>query len=189
MVQLGTHKLKTPLKKKVLKKLKLGDVVYLSGDIFTMRDRAHMRALKEGVPVDIGNGVVYHCGPLVDGNLVVSAGPTTSSRMNAAAPKIIKKFGISAMIGKGGMDDKVSKSMRGKCVYLSFVGGCGVIAADALKVKSVFWSDLGEPEALWVMNARKFGPLVVSMDSHGNSIYREVGKAAEKNFERLQKWD
>ncbi len=189
MVKLSTYNLQTPIGKKELGKLKLGDILYLSGQIFSMRDRAHTRALEKGVPLDLKGGVVFHCGPLVSGMRLVSAGPTTSSRMNSVTPNFIKKFGISALIGKGGMDEKVSESMRGTCVYLSFTGGCGVLAASSLEVKKVFWRDLGETEALWVLDAKKFGPLLVSMDSKGNSIYREVGRKAEKNPERLQKWD
>ncbi len=189
MERLSTFDLKTPVGKDGVKQLKIGDIVYLSGEIVTMRDSAHTRALKEGAPVDLKNGVVYHCGPLVDGMALVAAGPTTSVRMNPATPKIISKFGISLIIGKGGMDENVLESMKGRCAYLSFAGGCGVLAASSLEVKKVFWHDLGDPEALWVLNAKRFGPLLVSMDSRGNSIYREVGSAAEKNFERLEKWD
>lgn len=182
---MSTYELETPLRKSDVLGLKVGDVVYLSGTIFSMRDQAHQRVLKEGPPVSLKDGVVYHCGPIVDGKRVVSAGPTTSARMNAHTPEMIKRFGISAVVGKGGMDDKVSAAMAGSCAYLSFAGGCGLLAAGALEVEGAFWPELGDAEALWVFGARKFGPLVVSMDCHGNSIYRDVGIKAEKIFERL----
>lgn len=182
---MSTYELETPLKKSDVLKLKVGDVAYLSGTIFSMRDQAHLRALREGAPVDLNGGAIYHCGPIVEGKRVVSAGPTTSARMNKMTPEMIKKFGISIVIGKGGMDGTVLESMAGSCAYLSFTGGCGLLAAGALEVKGAFWPELGEAEALWVFGARRFGPLVVSMDSHGNSIYRDVAAVAEKTFERL----
>jgi len=91
--------------------------------------------------------------------------------MNALLPALIRKCGVRAIIGKGGVDAQSIKVMKGKCVYFAAVGGAGALYAKQLKVKSVRWLELGEPEALWQLEARGFGPLVVAIDSQGKSLY------------------
>ncbi len=173
--------LKTPLKVEDILKLKVGDTVYVTGEIFTARDEAHARALEfmeEGkeLPFSFEGAVVYHCGPLVKRNgewKVVSAGPTTSARMNPFTPKILEKVNCMAIIGKGGMSGDVVEAMRGKAVYLAFTGGAGALAAQRIKrVKDVIWEDLGMPEAVWIFEVEKFGPCIVAIDAHGRSLYR-----------------
>jgi len=173
--------LKTPLKVEDVLKLKVGDTVYVTGEIFTARDEAHARALEymeEGkeLPFSFDGAVVYHCGPLVkkDGEWkVVSAGPTTSARMNPFTPKILERVSCMAIIGKGGMSDEVVDAMRGKAVYLAFTGGAGALAAQRIKrVKDVIWEDLGMPEAVWIFEVEKFGPCIVAIDAHGRSLYK-----------------
>ncbi len=173
--------LKTPLKVEDVLKLKVGDTVYVTGEIFTARDEAHARALEymeEGkeLPFSFDGAVVYHCGPLVkkDGEWkVVSAGPTTSARMNPFTPKILEKVSCMAIIGKGGMSDDVVEAMRDKAVYLAFTGGAGALAAQRIKrVKDVIWEDLGMPEAVWIFEVEKFGPCIVAIDAHGRSLYK-----------------
>ncbi|MDI6654514.1 MAG: FumA C-terminus/TtdB family hydratase beta subunit [Candidatus Hydrothermarchaeota archaeon] len=163
-------KLKTPISDEQIKKLKAGDVVYISGEIVTARDRAHQRALeldKGEVPASFE--IIYHCGPLVERNKewrVISCGPTTSARFEKYIAKMIKKFGTKIIVGKGGIETK-------NCVYLCFTGGCGVLAARAVKkVKAVHWLDLGMPEAVFVLEVKNFGPLVVAIDAHGNSLFK-----------------
>ena len=181
----------TPLKNAEIKNLNLGDVVYITGTIYTARDKAHQKALAEGkFPGDIHGGVIFHSGPLAkkekDEWKMIAIGPTTSSRMNELAPEFIEKFGISAIIGKGGMDKKVTEAMKGKAVYLAMTGGCAATAASQIKkVKGIEWLDLGEPEAVWVLDTEKLGPLIVAIDAKGNSIYDEVNKKVSSNLERL----
>jgi fumarate hydratase subunit beta len=187
--------LKTPLNKEEVLKLKAGDVVYVSGEIFTARDRAHQRALEymeKGLklPVSFDGAMVYHCGPIItraDGGWrVVSAGPTTSTRMNAVTPKILEKVNVMGMIGKGGMSESVVEALKGKGIYLAYTGGAGALAARAVKrVKGVFWEDFGMPEAVWVFEVERFGPCVVAIDAHGNSLYAEVSKKVEENFQKV----
>ncbi|MBU4266058.1 MAG: FumA C-terminus/TtdB family hydratase beta subunit [Candidatus Altiarchaeales archaeon] len=171
--------LRTPLSKEDILKLRTGDMVYISGEIVTARDKAHQKALKDGeFPVDIENGALFHAGPLAkkegDGWKIVSIGPTTSSRMNSLEVDFIKKFKIFAIIGKGGMSPSVVDAMKGNCVYLSMTGGCAALAAKSIKaVKDVHWLELGVPEAVWVLEAKNLGPLVVAIDSEGNSIYKD----------------
>jgi len=175
----------TPLKNEDIRKLKAGDVVYLSGRVCTGRDKAHIRALSVGsFPADLSGGVIFHCGPLMkksEGKWhAVSIGPTTSSRMDSMTPKFIDKFGVAAVIGKGGMGQNVVEAMKGKAVYLSMTGGCA--ASTAKQVKSVYgveWLDLGMPEAVWMLEVEKMGPLVVAIDSHGRSLYEKVNKEAD----------
>lgn len=191
---MAEFELKTPLNREEVLKLKAGDVVYVSGEIFTARDRAHLKALEymdKGLelPVSFDGSVVYHCGPLIvrDGGWrVVSAGPTTSTRMNAVTPKILERVNVMAIIGKGGMSESVVEALKGRGVYLAYTGGAGALAARAVKrVKGVFWEDLGMPEAIWVFEVEKFGPCVVAIDAHGNSLYAEVSKKVEKNFQKI----
>jgi len=185
--------LKTPLSKDDILKLRAGDIVYISGEMFTARDEAHLRALefiKEGkeLPVDFNGAVVYHCGPLVkrEGDIwvVISAGPTTSARMNKTTKEILNFVDVIAIVGKGGMD--IAEELKGKGVYLAYTGGAGALAAKAIKrVKSVHWLDLGMPEAVWVFEVERFGPCIVTIDAHGKSLYDEVKNRVEENYRKL----
>jgi fumarate hydratase subunit beta len=189
-------RIKTPINKEEILRLKVGDVVYISGEIFTARDEAHLRAIEymsrgEDLPFSFNHGVVYHCGPLIkrDGDewVVISAGPTTSARMNSMTPKILEKVEVMAIIGKGGMDEKVVNALKGKGVYLAYTGGAGALAAQRIKrVKNLIWDDLGMPEAVWVFEVDKFGPLIVGIDSHGNSLYQTVKELVEKRFNEIE---
>lgn len=174
------YEIKTPLSLEEILKLRIGDSVYVTGEIFTARDEAHARYLKwieEGkdLPFSFDRAIVYHCGPLVkknDGWKVISAGPTTSARMNPFTPEILKRVSCMAIIGKGGMSGDVVKAMKGKAVYLAFTGGAGALAAQSIrKVKGVIWEDLGMPEAVWMFEVEKFGPCIVAIDAHGESLY------------------
>jgi fumarate hydratase subunit beta len=175
------YNFKTPVSKKDVEKLHVGDVFYLSGSLFTARDRAHSFMLeKKDIPFDPSDMVLYHCGPLMQKKDnewdVVSAGPTTSSRMELFEDRFIEKFGIRLIIGKGDMGKDTQKALQKyTCVYASYTGGAGAMAADSIKkVKNVFWlKDLGMAEAVWLFKVEKFGPLVVSMDSHGESIFEK----------------
>ncbi|ASJ05326.1 FumA C-terminus/TtdB family hydratase beta subunit [Thermococcus barossii] len=168
-------KLKTPLSEEDVLKLRAGDIVHLSGTIYTARDSAHRRILslpREELPFEPEGAVIYHCGPVVrkrgDGYEVVSAGPTTSARMNAYLDEILN-LGVRGIIGKGGME---VRSFKDRAVYFAFTGGAGSLAAKSIKrVKAVHWLDLGIPEALWVLEVEDF-PVLVAIDSHGNSLYR-----------------
>ena len=168
-------KLRTPLSEKDVLKLRAGDVVHLSGEIVTARDSAHRRILslpREELSFNPEGAVVYHCGPVVRKNAggweVVSAGPTTSSRMNSYLDDVLS-LGVRGIIGKGGMR---AEPFRDRAVYFAFTGGAGSLAAESIKrVKAVHWLDLGIPEALWVLEVEDF-PLMVAIDAHGNSLYR-----------------
>ncbi|MBU2560433.1 FumA C-terminus/TtdB family hydratase beta subunit [archaeon] len=154
--------------------LKLGDIVTLSGELITMRDRASRRAAENG-EVPAPAHTVYHCGPLVkNGSKVVSAGPTTSARLNDYTRTMAEKFGTRIFIGKGGMSRESGKVFEEfGCAYLAFTGGAGALAARGIKeVKAVLWEDLGMAEAVWQLLVEDFGPLVVAMDATAGSLYK-----------------
>ncbi|RLG18890.1 fumarate hydratase [Nanoarchaeota archaeon] len=186
--------LKTPVSLNEILKLRVGDSVYITGEMFTARDEAHARALefieeRKELPFTFERSVVYHCGPLVkkeDGWKVVSAGPTTSARMNSFTKEILKKVSCMVIIGKGGMSDEVVEAMKGKAIYLAYTGGAGALAAKCVKrVKDLIWEDLGMPEAVWILEVEKFGPCIVAIDAHGRSIYREVEREVNERLKKI----
>lgn len=187
------HHIQTPVQTKVLKKLNVGDIVYISGTIFTARDSAHKKMLKlhedgSNIPFNPAEMGMYHCGPLVkkidDKFKVISAGPTTSARLTSIEPEFMRKFGTKIVIGKSGMGTKTVEAMKDLgAVYLAYPGGVGVLAAKSIKnVIDVYWlEELGMPEAVWIFEVVNFGPMVVAI-VNGRSIYFEVKKQVEKNI-------
>ncbi|ADD08800.1 FumA C-terminus/TtdB family hydratase beta subunit [Candidatus Aciduliprofundum boonei] len=176
------------------RKYKLGDVIYVTGEIVLARDEAHKKLLEEGAPLDLKGSVIYHCGPVVTKKngewKVVAAGPTTSIRMEIFEDEFIAKFHPGIIVGKGGMGERTLKALKEHgAVYAAYTGGCGALAAERIKgVKEVhFLDELGIPEAVWVFKVEEFGPLVVTMDAHGNSYYDNVDEEAKKNLDALLK--
>lgn len=157
-----------------------------------MRIKDYIEANKK-IPKEFENSVIYHCGPILkkkDGSWkVISAGPTTSYRMESLEYKLIQKFGIKMIIGKGGMGEKTSKALKEfSSVYCSFTGGAGAyVAQNIKKILNVEWLDLGSPEAVWTFEVKNFGPLVVSMDSHGGNLYDEVNRKVTQNYHAILK--
>lgn len=189
---MAEHNLMIPLKEEDVRKLRIGDVVYLTGRVFTARDMAHLRAreyMGKGLllpePLRRRGGALFHAGPVVlkdgDGWKMVVIGPTTSMRMEPHCD-LIPKFGTRAVIGKGGMGAlAVSTFKEWGAVYLAAAPGCAVKHAAAYdKVVSVDWLDMGVPEAVWDCEVRNWGPLVVAIDSHGQSIYDIVTAKAKE---------
>lgn len=194
------YKLKTPISEEDIRKLRVNDVLYVTGAMVTARDSAHRRALeflKEGkrLPIDLRGLAIFHCGPIVkkvdEKWIIVAAGPTTSTRMDIFEDEIIKNFKARVIVGKGGMGKRTTDAMRTYgAVYGAFTGGAAILAANAIKeVKRVEWFDLGMPEALWILEVEEFGPLTVAIDAHGNNLFEEVKKKVEevrlKIYEKL----
>ncbi len=188
--------LTTPIKEKQIRKLQIGDHITISGTIFTARDEAHTRALryaKDGYPLPFKtqDGVLYHCGPVVrqvnSTWEIISAGPTTSARLEAVEAEFIENFGIRVVIGKGGMFKRTEEAMKKYgAIYCAFTGGAGVIAASFIKsVEKVIWLDLGIPEAVWILKVDRFGPLIVAIDSNGNNLFSEIDKKIQANKSQL----
>ncbi|MEM3640337.1 MAG: FumA C-terminus/TtdB family hydratase beta subunit [Candidatus Bathyarchaeia archaeon] len=193
---MAIYKLKTPISEEEIRKLKVNDVLYISGTIVTARDQAHRRALEyrsqgKPLPINLEGLAVFHCGPVVSKEgekwVAVAAGPTTSTRMDIFEDEFIKNFKVRVIIGKGGMGKKTTDAMaKYGAVYGSFTGGAAVLAAKAIKnVKGVEWLDLGTPEALWIFEVEDFGPLAVAIDSHGNNLFMDVDKTVEENKQRI----
>ncbi|MDQ1372362.1 MAG: fumarate hydratase subunit beta, partial [Candidatus Thermoplasmatota archaeon] len=167
------------------------------GIVYTGRDEVHIHALEYAekgkvVPVDFKGSALFHCGPIMrkvgEKWEVVAAGPTTSSRMNSLEPQFIEKFRPGAIIGKGGMSQPTIDAMKKfGCVYLAITGGAAVLAAKGIKdVKGVEWYELGMPEAIWIMDADNFGPLTVAIDTHGNSLFMDVGAKVKENEQKVR---
>lgn len=177
------YHVRLPLPSDLIKKLRINDIVYVTGTLFTARDSAHakLRTMKpKDLPFDPSIMGLYHCGPLMkkqDGQWVtVSAGPTTSSRLEEFEDVLLDRFGFHLIIGKGGMGQRTGKALKKNgSVYAAFPGGAGVLAADKItKVVQVHWlEELGMPEAVWILEVDEFGPLVVAMDATGQSLYTD----------------
>jgi len=178
-----TTTLRTPLGDEVLH-LHAGDRVELSGIVYTARDEAHLRMKKEGIPFDPKGAAIYHCGPVVQNNRILAAGPTTSARMNNLTGFLLDR-GVRALIGKGGMGPDVREQLRNRAVYLACTGGCAALAASHMTLRGEFFGDLGMAEAVWVIELDAL-PLVVGIDAHGNDIFETVRTIANREFERYR---
>jgi len=189
--------LHTPLTEEDIRALHVGDTVHISGRMFTARDEAHRLMLErrendEEIPFDPSKMALFHCGPVVKkedaGWRVISAGPTTSIRMELFEDRFLTAFGTKMVIGKGGMGDKTLAALRkAGAVYAHYPGGVGALAAQAItRVANVYWLDeIGIPEAVWILDIELFGPLTITMDSHGKSLYRDLEESIKKNLERI----
>jgi fumarate hydratase subunit beta len=181
-----TVALKTPLGYEVLQ-LNAGDHVELSGVVYTARDEAHHRMMEKAIPFDPKGAAIYHCGPVIRDGRVIAAGPTTSARMNEISGFLIEK-GVRALIGKGGMGATVRRQLNGRGVYLAFTGGCAALASSHMKLREVYFEDLGMAEAVWAIELDSL-PLVVGIDAHGYDIFdaaRNHAEAAFRSFSPLQ---
>lgn len=178
------YQISAPLDKKTISQLKAGDMVYISGTIYTARDAAHKRmaqALAEGqkLPLDVRGNVIYYMGPSParEGRPIGSAGPTTASRMDRYAPDLLD-LGLSGMIGKGKRSQQVIDAMvRNGAVYFAAIGGAGALLSKAIVSSEVIaYEDLGT-EAISRLEVRDF-PAIVVIDSDGNNLY----EIAQKEF-------
>ncbi|MBW4082317.1 fumarate hydratase [Paenibacillus sp. S150] len=174
-------RLTTPVSEEDIRSLRVGDVVILSGEMHTGRDALHKYLMDHEAPVDLDGAVIYHCGPVMlkddEGWHVKAAGPTTSIREEPYQGDIIKKFGIRAVIGKGGMGPKTLKALQEHGgVYLNAIGGAAQYYAECIKkVNSVDFMEFGIPEAMWHLQVDGFAA-IVTMDAHGNSLHADVEK-------------
>lgn len=174
--------LQTPLTKEKIESLKSGDYVYITGTIYTARDAAHKRmseaiAAGEELPIDVKDQIIYYMGPTParEGQVIGSAGPTTASRMDKYAPKLLN-LGLSGMIGKGKRSqDVIDAIVLNEAVYFAAVGGAGALLSKCIKKSEVVaYDDLGT-EAIRKLEVEKF-PAIVVIDRNGNNLYEEVGK-------------
>ena len=175
-----------------VKELKVGDRVCLSGRVLTGRDRFHKFAFEDGkCPVDLKDGALYHCGPVVIGRegkwVVQAAGPTTSSRQDLYMPRIIERCHLRVIIGKGGMGpDTLRACAKYGCVYLQAVGGAaGVLAQKIAKVNGVYFlEEFGAADAVWDLEVKDF-TAVVTMDTRGTSYHRRILNTSKRALRNL----
>ncbi|MBS4028875.1 MAG: fumarate hydratase [Ignavibacteriales bacterium] len=176
-------KLTTPISEEQIRKLKVGDTVLISGKMFTGRDQIHAYLMSNPSPVDLNGQVIYHCGPVAlqeNGKWkITAAGPTTSGREEPYQGTIIKKFGVRAVVGKGGMGAKTLAALKEHgAVYLNAIGGAAQYYARCIEeVEGVDLMEFGIPEAMWHLRVKDF-PAIVTMDANGNSLHAEIEQSS-----------
>jgi tartrate/fumarate subfamily iron-sulfur-dependent hydro-lyase beta chain len=201
-------KIELPLNDRVVRDLKVGDPVLISGIMVTGRDTVHKwmvdtfiqkKRAMQGDDIQVYSAIqrllhgsaIYHCGPVVSGldtnnYHFVAAGPTTSIREEPYQGEVMHHFKIQAVIGKGGMGPKTLQACQDvPGVYLHAIGGAASLIAQTVKrVIGVYKLDFGVPEALWVIEVQDF-PAVVTMDSHGSSLHAEIAKQSGEKLKEL----
>jgi fumarate hydratase class I len=182
--------LRSPLTEEQVRSLRVGDVVLVSGRMFTGRDAVHSYLMKHDPPVDLRGSVLYHCGPVVvkesGGWRVTAAGPTTSIREEPYQGEIVRRYGVRAVVGKGGMGARTLAALKEHgAVYLNAIGGAAQFYARAIeRVDGVSLLEFGTPEAMWHLEVRDF-PAIVTMDAHGNSLHKDVEEESGKELAAL----
>ena len=188
--------LRAPIADEQIRALKVGDVVLVSGRMFTGRDAVHAHLMKNEPPVDLRGGVLYHCGPVVvkeadgpgeGGWKVTAAGPTTSIREEPYQAEILKRYGVRVVIGKGGMGARTLGGLQESgAVYLNAIGGAAQFYARCIdRVAGVSLLQFGTPEAMWHLDVTDF-PAIVTMDAHGNSLHTDVETASGAQLETMR---
>ena len=174
-----------------MRSLKVGDVVLISGRMFTGRDAVHAHLMKHEPPVDLRGAALYHCGPVVqkegDGWRITAAGPTTSIReepYQARRPAPLRRARRDRQ-GRHGREDARRPSRKPGAVYLNAVGGAAQFYARTIEaVDGVSLLEFGTPEAMWHLRVKDF-PAIVTMDAHGNSLHKDVEAASAEVLARL----
>lgn len=183
--------LEAPLTAEQMRTLKVGDVVLIRGEMFTGRDAVHAHLMKHAPPVSLQGAVLYHCGPVMlnDGGVwkVQAAGPTTSIREEPYQAEVLRRYGVKAVIGKGGMGPKTLAGLK-ECgaVYLNAIGGAAQYYAQTVEeVLGVHLMEFGIPEAMWHLRVRDFAA-IVTMDALGNSLHAEIEQKTGEELEALR---
>jgi fumarate hydratase, class I len=183
-------RLQAPVSEQDVRALKVGDKVLISGEMYTGRDAVHSYLMKHSPPASLDGAVLYHCGPVVMRNngtyRITAAGPTTSIREEPYQADIIKRYGVRAVIGKGGMGKRTLGAMEeAGAVYLNAIGGAAQYYSKCIdQVLDVNLLEFGIPEAMWHLQVTDF-PAIVTMDAHGNSLHADVEKASTVMLEQL----
>lgn len=194
----GAYQLVEPFTEEKVRSLRVGDMVEISGTLLTGRDAVHKWLDQGNVPpaneVSLKDSIIYHCGPVMMKKgkkwVATAAGPTTSIREEPYQAGIIAKFGLKAVIGKGGMGEKTRNACKEfGCIYLHAVGGAAQVLAERIvSVDGVYGlEEFGSPEAIWKLKVERF-PVVVTIDAQGNSLHKEIEtQSGEKLKEVLTK--
>jgi fumarate hydratase class I len=182
--------LTAPLSEATVRALKVGDVVLINGEMFTGRDSVHAYLMKNPPPVDLHGAVLYHCGPVMlkqgDRWVVKGAGPTTSIREEPYEADVIERYGVRAVVGKGGMGAKTLAALKEYgAVYLNAIGGAAQFYARTVEdVPGVYLMELGVPEAMWHLRVKGFAA-IVTMDAHGHSLHAAVERTTGEELAGL----
>ena len=191
-----TYYLTLPVSEEEVRALTMGDIVYVSGIVHTMRDMGHARTVEylskgQTPPFDLSGSCIWHAAPIVkqdenDKWHVLAAGSTTSSRFTQLGANLIERLNIRVTIGKGTMGKQAVDTMHEVgSVYLNTTGGCAAMYAQQVKeVIGVHWLDLGLPEAVWILRVENIGPLIVGIDSHDNSLFPQVRADMDRHLEQ-----
>jgi len=191
-------KVHLPISEREVRKLKVGDIVYVSGIVHTMRDMGHRRVVEmiqrgEGLPFNLKNGAIWHCGPITrkvnEKWEIMAAGPTSSSRFTELGAILVKELYVRLTIGKGTMSTPMINALKDVGgAYLVATGGCAALyAKEVVSVEDVHWLDLGMPEATWVLRVEQLGPMVVGIDSKGNALAQMVLDNVRNRIEKIFK--
>ncbi|MFO0752399.1 MAG: FumA C-terminus/TtdB family hydratase beta subunit [Thermodesulfovibrionales bacterium] len=196
LVGTPVRRIRLPLSREDALSLRVGEMVLLSGQMVTGRDRVHKFLVgekpdKKEIPFVLEGGVLYHCGPLIakegDTYRLLSAGPTTSMRVELYEAEVIRRYGLRGIVGKGGMGEETRSALQeAGAVYFNAISGAAVYLADRIKKVAGGWmvEEFGAPEAMWLLEVEDF-PAVVTMDAHGNSLHRQVEDASRENLRKL----
>lgn len=188
------YHLETPFSEKTIRQLRIGDIVYFNGTLFGIRDltQIYMFDQNHEPPVSLAGMPCVHTAPSlkkVNGKWVpICVGTTTSTRMDRFSPDLIGKYGVRAIIGKGGLYEGSLKAMQKYgAVYLAIVGGAASLETQQIEeVEAIYWEHL-HPEALYQFRVKDFGPLTVAMDSHGGHLYDVVKEQTRRKLPEIYK--
>jgi len=189
---MAEHRLQSPFSEQVIRQLHAGDIVYFDGLLFGIRDLTQIYMFDQGhePPVSLAGAPCIHTAPSLrktaDGWEKVCIGTTTSTRMDRFTPELIGKYGVRAIIGKGGLyQGSLDAMQKYGAVYLAIVGGAASLETKQIEaIEAVYWEHL-HPEALYQFRVKDFGPLIVAMDSHGRSLYEDVKAEALRRLPQI----
>jgi fumarate hydratase subunit beta len=185
-------RLNVPQENAKVAEVRVGDILYVTGDIAIARDQAHKKLIENFTPELVGLPI-FHCGPIArkigDEWKIVAGGPTTSTRMDALTPPILQKYLTKIIIGKGGLGEVGKKGLVGfGAVYSEFTGGASALAVSKIvRVKKRLHEDLGPTELVWIWEVKEFGPLLVTQDHQGNDLKKVVTTEANSKLETIVK--
>ncbi len=193
---MGEYELQVPFREEEIRRLKVKDTVYVTGEVLTIRDMAYERILKaldsdEPLPFNLRGKAIWHAGPITkqEGGKwqPVSVGSTTSSRFTVPASRLIEKMGVKMVIGKGFMGPVALKALeKYRAVYAHTTGGTAAYYANQIpEVLGVHWLNLGMPAAVWVLRVHRLGPLIIAMDSHGENLFDELQSRVDASLQQI----
>jgi fumarate hydratase subunit beta len=195
---MGEYELQVPFREEEIRRLKIKDAVYVTGEVLTIRDMAYERILNaldsnERLPFNLQGKAIWHAGPITkqEGGKwkPVSVGSTTSSRFTAPASRLIEKMGVKMVIGKGFMGPEALRALeKYGAVYAHTTGGTAAYYASQIpEIQGVHWLDLGMPAAVWVLQVHRLGPLIIAMDSYGRNLFDELQSKVDASIQKIFK--